>query len=294
MFREPRHQGITLTELLVVIAIVGILLAILLPAIQKSRDAAARTQCANNLRQIGLALHEYHNCHQSLPRGMSYNDGKDPFLYMSWHTRLLPFVEQAALWQQAENAYSQFPSPFWHSPPHPLNAVVLTYACPADSRTSATNPQGVGLTAYLGIQGVDQNRKDGVLFVDSQIRFGAITDGLSNTLFVGERPPSGNTLFGYWYAGWGNDKDGTADMVLGVRALNIGLFGKTCPIGPYEFRPGQIQNNCDAFHFWSLHAGNGANFLFGDGAVRFLGYSANSIMPALATRAGNDTAPGLD
>jgi prepilin-type N-terminal cleavage/methylation domain-containing protein/prepilin-type processing-associated H-X9-DG protein len=283
----------TLLELLVVIAIIGILTALLLAAVQKSRDAASRTHCANNLRQIGIALHGYHDMYKALPSGMSYKNGKDPFLYMSWHTRLLPFVEQPGLWQQAQDAYAKYPNPFWHDPPHPLAIVLPVYTCPADGQSSVPGKFGVAFTDYLGVQGTDQTRDDGVLFVDSHIGFGSITDGLSNTLFVGERPPSADQNMGYWYAGWGNNKDGTADMVLGLQALNIGTFAQQCPPGPYDYSPGRFDNQCDAFHFWSMHSG-GAYFLFGDGSVRFMAYSAANVMPALATRAGNEPVSILD
>ena len=76
-------------------------------------------------------------------------------------------------------------------------------------------------------------------------------------------------------------------MILGVRTLNNSIYGPNCPVGPYAFKPGKLDNQCDAFHFWSPHAG-GANFLLCDGSVRFLQYSANSIMPALASRGGGE------
>jgi prepilin-type N-terminal cleavage/methylation domain-containing protein/prepilin-type processing-associated H-X9-DG protein len=281
------RTGMTLVEVTVVLAIIGVLIALLIPAVQQVRDVAARAQCANNLRQIGLALHQYHDTHKVLPRGMSYQDGKDPYLYMSWHTRLLPYLEQQPLWQKALKAYAQYPDPFWNNPPHPLDMVLAVYGCPADGRTAVPGQHNVAFTSYLGVEGINQIRVDGVLFVDSRIRFADVRDGLSNTLFVGERPPGADDIFGYWYAGWGNNKDGTADMVLGVRSLNIGGAEPGCPLGPYTYRPGGQNDPCDAFHFWSLHPG-GAHFLFGDGGVRFLTYSADPLMPALATRSGGE------
>jgi prepilin-type processing-associated H-X9-DG protein len=106
---------------------------------------------------------------------------------------------------------------------------------------------------------------------------------------VAERPPSADLNFGWWYGGGGQSKDGSGDSVLGVREMYVGPFGsgQLCPAGPYHFGSGEISNQCDAFHFWSLHSG-GANFLFCDGSVRFLAYSADSILPALATRAGSE------
>lgn len=276
------------------LAVIGVLTALITAAVQRARSAAARTDCANRLRQIGAALHLYHGSYHVLPAGMSYQNGFDENLYMSWHTRLLPFVEQQALWTQAQRAYAQIKDPFYHNPPHPLDAVVPVYTCPADGRPFLSKSGEVALTSYLGVQGTDQVRRDGVLFVDSRVRLRDVSDGQSNTLFVGERPPSGDTRWGYCYAGWGTSKDGTADMVLGVRSLNIGTLESACPPGPFSFTHGRIDSACDALHFWSLHTGNGGNFLFGDGSVRFLQYSSASILPALATRAGGEIVSALD
>jgi prepilin-type processing-associated H-X9-DG protein len=281
----------------VVIAIIAILIGLTIPTVQRVRDAASRIQCANNVRQIGFALHQYHDAHKVLPPGMSYRDGTDPFLYMSWHTRILPFLEQGSLWNEAVRAYAEAPDPFWFNPPHSLTTVVPVFGCPSDGRTldifQLPGSTQVALTSYQGVQGTNQFRRDGLLFVDSQIRFAAITDGLSNTLLVGERPPSTDGIFGFWYAGWGNNKDGTGDMVLGVRAFNLGMWAPGCPEGPYAYTQGRLSNQCDLFHFWSLHIG-GANFLFADGSVHFLSYSVDPQFPALATRAGGEVVQLLD
>ncbi len=293
MVQVARRKALSLIELLVVLSIVAILCALMAAAVQRVRGAAARSDCANNLRQIGLALHQYHDAYGALPPGMSYGAGKAPYLYMGWHTRVLPFIEQGAIWQEAQNAYAAIQNPFFSSPPHPFGTVIRLYVCPADGRSFVSPVTNIALTSYLGVQGTDQTRRNGVLFVDSSIRFADVTDGNSNTVFVGERPPSDNEIWGYWYAGWGEAKDGTGDMVLGVRSLNFGLLESACPPGPYQFKPGRTANTCDVLHFWSLHSGGG-QFLLGDGAVRFLSYSANSILPALATRASGDIVPSWD
>src|SRR5579884_1502881 len=91
---SQQRYSLTLLEVLVVIAIIGVLIGLLMPAVQRVRDAAMRTHCTNNLRQIGLALQQYHDTQGSLPPGMSYHDGTDRYPFMSWHTRILPFLEQ--------------------------------------------------------------------------------------------------------------------------------------------------------------------------------------------------------
>lgn len=143
------------------------------------------------------------------------------------------------------------------------------------------------MTSYLGVAGLNTGRADGSLFLDSNLRLNDITDGTSSTLLVGERPPSTDFRYGWWYAGWGQNKDGEGDGVLGVRTF-CREVSSGCPEGPYHFTAGRFDNQCDAFHFWSPHPG-GANFAFADGSVRFLRYSADPIMPALPTRAGGET-----
>jgi prepilin-type processing-associated H-X9-DG protein len=283
------HASFTLVELMVILAIIGVLMGMVLAALQRVRDAANRARCCNNLRQIGLGIHHYHDAHRAFPPGVSYRKGADPHPFMSWSTRLLPFVEQQGVWMQALSAFAQ-DRRFLHNPPHVgLATVMPIYTCPADGRTLTLGNVGfkVAFTAYLGVEGTDQFSEDGLLYLDSRVRLADVTDGTSNTLCVGERPPSANGVLGWWYAGEGQSKDGSCDMVLGVRELNVSGYGARCSQGPYAFGPGKVSNQCDAFHFWSLH-GPGAHFLFADGSVRFLGYSASPIMPALASRAGGE------
>jgi prepilin-type processing-associated H-X9-DG protein len=286
-----RRVGLTLVETLVVFGILALLLALLLPAVLKVRGAAYRIQCANNLHQIGIALHLYEDTHKRLPPGCSYENGKSRQPHMSWLTRILPFIDEQSLWVQAERAFAQ-DAWFEAVPPHTgWGTVVKSYGCPADSRTrvpASFGPVTIALTSYLGVEGTNQFKKDGVLFLDSKISLSDIKDGTSNTLLVGERPPSADRQLGWWYAGWGQDKDGSAEMILGVRELNVNKHHKTdCARGPYEFAPDRLDNPCAVFHFWSVHPG-GAHFLFADGAVRFLNYSVNPLTPALATRNGGE------
>lgn len=286
----PRNRrGFTFIELLVVIAIIGVLLGLLLSAVQRVRYSAYRTECINNLRQMGLALHGYHDAHGSLPPGCSYRDGLDPYPHMSWQTRILPFLEQQALWEQAQKAFAE-DRWFENVPPHfGFVTFVRLYFCPADARSFASDGfLRAAPTSYLGNEGIDLYTRNGVLYLDSQVSIADVTDGTSNTLAVGERPPSAQRNFGWWYAGWGQDKGGSGDSVLGARERNVSSEGAGCPPGPYLFGPGRFQNQCDAFHFWSPHTGGGAHFLLVDGSVHFLSYSADPILPALATRSGGE------
>jgi prepilin-type processing-associated H-X9-DG protein/prepilin-type N-terminal cleavage/methylation domain-containing protein len=284
---SPRPRlALTLLELLVVIAIIGVLCGLALPAIQMAREAAYRSQCQNNLRQLGLALHDYHASHAVLPPGMLGRGSPEPFL--AWTARLLPWLEQAPLWQSTEAAFRQ--NPLFTTPPHrPLRSLALAaFVCPSDGRTIG-NPQPenvfAGYTHYLGVSGRLGN--DGVLYLGSKVRVADITDGTSQTLMAGERPPSADERFGRWYAGVGQNLDGDADCYLSVAELNRTFRAPMCEPGPYHFAPGTPDNMCDTFHFWSPHPG-GAHFLFADGSVRFLKYSADAILPQLATRAGGE------
>jgi prepilin-type N-terminal cleavage/methylation domain-containing protein/prepilin-type processing-associated H-X9-DG protein len=290
--RTAPRPAFTLLETLVVMAIIAVALSLLAPAIQSVRQAAQRTQCANQLRQIGMALHAYHNTENRLPPGCSYLNGTDPNPHLGWTARILPFIEQEPLWQQALRAFQQERF-FEVVPPHTgLGTVVATYACPADeiAQVPYRYPSfQVAYTDYLGVEGTDQLRRDGVLFLDSRVVFTDITDGTSNTLLVGERPPSGYLNFGWWYAGWGQSKDGSAEMLLGARERAVYRDLRRCPADSNHFQPGRSDNQCDNLHFWSHHPG-GAHFLFCDSSVRFLAYAADPLLPALATRAGGEPA----
>jgi prepilin-type processing-associated H-X9-DG protein/prepilin-type N-terminal cleavage/methylation domain-containing protein len=289
-----RRRAFSILECLVVIALLGVLLGLLLSAIANVRAASASASCRDRLRQLSLANQSYHSDFQRFPPGTGKPDSADePYPFMCWHVRLLPQLGQSSLWRDIQGAYAVDPD-FRHNPPHKDKERPLQlFVCPSDPRTGgpSTKIKPInGFTSYLGVMGRDHNTLDGVLFLGSRISFSEITDGASQTLLIGERPPSADERLGWWYAGWGQHKDGSGDAVLGVRGFNQISHpnDRECPRGPYHFVWGLFEDQCDAYHFWSPHSG-GAHFAFCDGSVRFLTYSADSVLPALATRAGGET-----
>ena len=298
MARPSPRRAATLIEVLVALAIVAILVGLLVPAVQKVRAAAARTRCLNNLKQLGLALHLHHDANGKFPQ--AYNeywnftepgDGPKPpdgRPRRSWATMALPFLEQESL-ARTGVALSQ-------------GQLVEVFACPADGRSRTVSDGGnyknlgnrFGLTWYLAVEGREYTRgpattylsleiagaRDGVIFRSSDTKATDVTDGTSNTVMLGERPPSpGPDLDWGWWA-WS-----AYDSALAATERRSFVY-VGCPM-PAGYGPGVPENKCDAQHFWSLHPGGG-NWLFADGAARFLRYEAAAVLPALATRAGNE------
>jgi prepilin-type N-terminal cleavage/methylation domain-containing protein len=343
--RGNRRAAFTLIELLVVIAIIGMLCALLLAAVQQSRDTARRMECANHLKQIGLGLHAFHDLNKRLPAGVDsggvcyisgpqdYSDGAMfPHNYWSWMAQILPYVEQQNLWNQADTWSHGLPisnlqwwpwGGFWLSPitpPNPAEAVVVPiYVCPADGRTLQAEygdffgdgqPLYIAFTSYVGVTGSDDptfpatvssatglpaalnvpsTNNNGVLFFRSAVPFAEIRDGLSCTLLVGERPPSADLGWGWWFDGSGWDGSGTGDVLLGARSFQYAA-SLGCDPSNVGFQPGSTPESvCDQVHFWSMHAGGG-NFLACDGSVHFLRYPANDVLMQLASRHGGEVA----
>ena len=293
MRRIHYHVGMSLIELLVVIAIIGTLIGLLLPAVQKVRAAAARTECQNNLKQMGLALHSYHDNHRTFPSGLTIDYPKDNYRYLGWTARILPYMEKGNLWRVVEEAYRTDPNVdkiYGHLLHRRLMVTpVKLFQCPSDPRQPDLTSI-YAYTWYLGAEGTNHKKRDGVIYVDSHVRLTDIRDGSSNTLIMGERPPPTDGYYGWWYRAWGQDKTGSADMVLGTDELRTtDHYGREiCPGHGYKFQEGEYDSLCDTFHFWSAHSGGG-HFAMADGSVHFLSYSANPLMPALSTRAGGES-----
>src|SRR5688572_11245176 len=165
--RRPRHTGFTLIELLVVIAIIAILIALLVPAVQKVREASARAQCQNNLKQIGLALHNYHDAHKVLPPGAPSDirpwvDPSQNGWGTSWMVRILPYIEQGNIWNQWSFTY---PSGTGYSGKYNTinralvnNLTIATYRCPMSNfqdqfSINATGGGRAMMADYAGIAG---------------------------------------------------------------------------------------------------------------------------------------------
>ena len=288
-----RRGGLSLIELLVVIAILAILIGLTASGVQKVRAGAARAQCANQMRQLALGLHSYHTARGQLPPGWTSASGPDRYVELGWTARVLPYIEQQALWQQIETAYRAAPSASVWQEPHTaiMGTPVRLFGCPGDGRVSATqtpysNGVPVAFTSYLGVSGHRPFRDSGVLFPDSVVKLTDIGDGTSQTLLFGERPPPADYRYGWWYRASGQMDDGSCEMIMTVReTCRRGDY--LCPVGPYNFAPDRFDNPCAMFHFWSPHPG-GANFAFADGSVRFLSYSVDAVLPALSTRAGGE------
>jgi len=213
--------------------------------------------------------------------------------FSSYLIHVLPYVEQNALHNQISLDFAAHPNAFFPLPPHSgISKTVRLFACPDDGRVAYPQVTHgdliVGLTSYLGSSGANHLAHDGALYVDSTTRMSEIIDGTSNTLLLGERPPSPDFWYGWWYGGVVIDGQWAPDAVLGAAEINRDRqFLRHCGPGPHAFRAGKQQEMCDTLHFWSTHAG-GAHFAMADGSVQFLVYGSAEILPKLATRAGGE------
>ena len=279
------RRGFTLIELLVVIAIIAVLIALLLPAVQQAREAARRTQCRNNLHQIGLALHNYHDTHNCFPPGQ-VDRGETSTMHHSWMTLILPFVDETALY----NAYN-FDLVSWGSTNLTVTGSTLAqYNCPSDPQVAhvyggaSTGYSGTASSNYAGSWGPNYNYNTidvaqagrGLFGLDSKVRMRDIRDGTSQTIGAGEG------IFGEGYLTgptWGVGRY-CLSMKLADRPINNWFVAHS----PYY--PG--------YCFSSRHEG-GAFFVFCDGAVRFLSENIDfTTYQALSTIANNEVVDDED
>jgi prepilin-type N-terminal cleavage/methylation domain-containing protein/prepilin-type processing-associated H-X9-DG protein len=291
--RSSRRGGFTLIELLVVIAIIAVLIALLLPAVQSAREAARRTQCVNNLKQIGLALHNYHQTVEAFPRGQHCPMGGNMVGNMydrgCWFQSVLPFIEQRdhgdAIQAFVDNQVS-----------YTYNATFTTYViqsliCPADPNSpktkTATGVQGfhgnyvtcAGSTEFFNntsnpkIDGTDLN---GLFYVASHTRLADVTDGTSNTLMASEIIVSPDTTTHDNRGRYGNAYQGHAlfstQYPPNTKVGDLSLYCNPIPMAPCQAlgRSPAVQSAR------SYHAG-GVNSLLADGSVRFLKNTINPV-----------------
>ena len=277
--RPALRRGFTLIELLVVIAIIAILIALLLPAVQQAREAARRTQCKNNLAQIGLATLNYYYSFETLPPGTVNSEGPvrwDEQGYdFSWTVALLPYLDQTPLF----NRYDLKKGVYAPENADVRQARISVYQCPSSPRTEGNTPGGMNISesSYAGCHNdakapidVDQN---GVLFLNSSVRFEQIRDGSTNTIFIGEKLDRKVSL------GW---VSGTRETL-----RNTGSFEK--PADRWEDQQNENPQPPNAVGgFGSYHTG-GAQFVLGDGSVRFISLNINpEVFKHLGNRADGE------
>jgi prepilin-type N-terminal cleavage/methylation domain-containing protein len=357
---KGRRPAFTLVELLVVIAIIGVLVALLLPAVQAAREAARRMACGNNLKQLALACHNHHDTYNRFPSAhnlrpsyvsgyVSADEGNlaenppgglhpttgapNNGEFWSWLWQIGPFMEQSSITDRGDMSPTSGNLWGWWQLDPLTNKVVIapvvkSFACPSDVRGAANmqsppynSPDDMryvaALTSYLGVSGRQQYKsgvntatpgQDGIIYVNSKVTFGGITDGSSQTLLIGERPPNNDLQFGWAWCGFGDNGMGQGDVVLGVherRATPIGGgYAGSDPNSTYSdyFRKGSPNdpNDDHHYHFWSLHPG-GAQWALADGSVRFIQYAADtqptppnvgtvppSVIEAMSTRRGGE------
>lgn len=318
-----RVRGFTLIELLVVIAIIGVLVAILLPAVQQAREAARASQCRNNLKQIGLALHNYESTFGLFPPGMITGNN------VSTHTQILPYFDQMAAFNQF-NFSQDVNSAAINMPAREQKAVLLTCpshpASPAFVLTGTQCPNGCGTTTYVQSLGNNANyaTQDGPFGRNTGAKISQIPDGLTNTALFAEivlGPSTGTTTTGVIpagnpefyrvatnlaYATW--DASPTGDTIAVPECDNAATSallyrGKQYYRGnvvatfySHTLTPNSTRRDCirttgfDRGHLASrsFHTG-GTHFLLGDGGVRFASNSVDEkVWRAIGSRAGNE------
>lgn len=305
-----RNRGFTLIELLVVIAIIAILIALLLPAVQQAREAARRTQCRNHLKQIGLALHNYHDTNGVLPPGVVHKLGNQNVAALGsygWGFFILPYIEQTTLYNGIQDGGADLDLVLRNAANPTAQQLtkrtIAVYRCPSDTAPDLNTkrewdtpysvffnnqPVHLGVANYVGISGsrwstpenwvVSQIDPFGTFWGDSHTRIRDFTDGTSNTFIVGER----DWELG-WAANWIGQRNYTGTGIWGSRQ-NLAILD--VKINDPLLQPNG--NPAVSRGFSSEHDG-GAHFLFADGRVQFISQNIdfNNVQPA--QQSPNDT-----
>jgi prepilin-type processing-associated H-X9-DG protein len=291
-------QAFTLVELLLGLTVVAILVGLLLPAVQRVREAAARTQCANNLKQLGLALHNYHDTLKTFPSGYICQPQTDPLDTApgwGWGALLLPFLEQDNLFHQID-----FTLPI-EAPSHAdvRTTLLKVYVCPADRFTGTFTVRDVNgaplvdaaTNSYAASFGTNEiadspDTGGGMFFRNSHIRFTDVSDGTSSTLALGER----GALF--TQTPWaGAINGGTARVTPGAPTTSTAI--EDAPVLPLAHTGSHTVRapDADPDDFFTPHVGT-AQMLFADGSVRPVPVEMSlPVLRALSTRAGGEVVP---
>ncbi len=292
---RQRRRGFTLVELLVVIAIIGVLMGLLLPAVQAARESARRTQCLNQLRQQAIALNAYHSQEQHFPAGGRLHHRKGS-AGVGWQVLVLPMLEQLPLYEEIGVLSDGGAKYLIH------NRMPPVFHCPSSNPLS-TDPDENQNSSYVGIAGArasdypSSTRRgaayvDGVLHFDSKANTASISDGTSNTLLVGERtyfPKAEHWAFGAtWSSGTVENpaKISTAAMKNVVWPINTIERGDAQPMALTRSADDIRDNDLS---FGSFHPG-GAAFAYADSSVHFIVEDLDiTVFKDLATRNGGET-----
>ncbi len=272
------REGFTLIELLVVIAIIGVLIALLLPAVQASREAARRMQCTNNLMQLAIALQNYESSHEVLPPGVVDTQGPIAAMpkgyHYGWIVQALPYLDERVIYHNLNFTVGVYADQNTTC----TSMAIDTLLCPSDGNTWNASATGAAYSSYAGCHHdveapIDKDNR-GCLFLNSAVRGEDITDGSSNTILLGEKLWDQNL-------GWASGTRATLrNTGIGPNGNRLGRF----PAAP----PVPIGSPLYVGGFSSQHPG-GANCALADGSVRYMKDSISlSVFQSLGSRAGNE------